>query len=360
MIERENREIYRQSHDSQQSWDRGQQWGRTDGNAHNGWRDHDGWAATACWDHRDADRRDWGRDHNNGSWNQGRDHNGWNRAQNNGQGNGWNHGGSNARAGDNGSRNRGWNGGTMAARPAPADRYRGTGTANNGSGTTGTAGTTAARRVPARPGRAPATTGTGTTGTGTANNGSHSWGNHGGSTGTTAPARRRAPARPVARRRRPGGTRSWTGGRPARRAPAHDPGASFGRRRSFRWLQWGPQWRSSLSRRRSIQSAETRRLPHGVAGFRSGFAPIQSIRRFPRLVSECFQRLDRLVSAAKTAAVQEASWASGFWSPAAPASSARISASGCWRPATTCCASTTSSPAPRTTSPPASTIRISS
>jgi len=101
MTDRESREIYQQSHDRQQSWDRGQQWGRTDGNAHNGWRDHDG-SSRNGWDrgregYRDADRRDWGRDHNNGSWNQGRDHNGWN-GQNNGQGNGWNHGGSSFRS----------------------------------------------------------------------------------------------------------------------------------------------------------------------------------------------------------------------------------------------------------------------
>src|SRR5436190_7674593 len=31
MTDREGRQIYRQSHDSQQAWDRGQQWGRTDG-----------------------------------------------------------------------------------------------------------------------------------------------------------------------------------------------------------------------------------------------------------------------------------------------------------------------------------------
>ena len=37
--------------------------------------------------------------------------------------------------------------------------------------------------------------------------------------------------------------------------------------------------------------------------------------------------------------------------PAAPASSARTCASGCWPRATTCCAWTISSPAPRTTSP---------
>src|SRR5204863_141799 len=80
MVQRENRDIYRQSHDSQQAWDRGQQWGRTDGRA-NGWNDHDGWGRgnNRGGDHRDADRRDWGRDHNNGSGNQGRDHNGWNR-----------------------------------------------------------------------------------------------------------------------------------------------------------------------------------------------------------------------------------------------------------------------------------------
>jgi hypothetical protein len=46
MTDRENHDIYRQSHDNQQSWDRGQQWGRSDGR-NDGWRDRyagrDGW-----------------------------------------------------------------------------------------------------------------------------------------------------------------------------------------------------------------------------------------------------------------------------------------------------------------------------
>src|SRR5262249_1417854 len=123
MVNRENREIYRDSHNSRQAWDPGQHWGRTDGNPNNAWHDRegygrggwdpgrDGWgnrdADRRDWgrdnryggfdrrdgDHRDADRRDWGRDHNNGSWNQGRDHNGWSQSHDNNGG--WNHGGSN-------------------------------------------------------------------------------------------------------------------------------------------------------------------------------------------------------------------------------------------------------------------------
>src|SRR5882672_10972133 len=41
MVQRENRDIYRESHDRQQAWDRGQSWGHTDGRR-DGWRDHDG------------------------------------------------------------------------------------------------------------------------------------------------------------------------------------------------------------------------------------------------------------------------------------------------------------------------------
>src|SRR5215475_1399699 len=61
MVSRENREIYRDSHNGQQAWDRGQQWGRTDGNPYNGWRDN-GWGRGG-WDHgRDGwGRNDWGR-----------------------------------------------------------------------------------------------------------------------------------------------------------------------------------------------------------------------------------------------------------------------------------------------------------
>jgi hypothetical protein len=98
MVQRENREIYRQSHDRQQAWDRGQDWGRTDGRR-DGWNDRDGRNAWNHrdgdrnhnygnwnqgrdhngWGQRDADRRDWGRNHNDGTGNHGRDHNGWNR-----------------------------------------------------------------------------------------------------------------------------------------------------------------------------------------------------------------------------------------------------------------------------------------
>src|SRR6185503_15840533 len=85
MVDRENRQIYQQSHDRQQAWDRGQGWGRTDGRAFNGWNDN---GRNNGWNHRDADRRDWGRGHNDGSWNNGRDHNGWNRSASDGHG-GW-------------------------------------------------------------------------------------------------------------------------------------------------------------------------------------------------------------------------------------------------------------------------------
>ena len=51
---------------------------------------------------------------------------------------------------------------------------------------------------------------------------------------------------------------------------------------------------------------------------------------------------------------------SASWSPAAPVFSARTCASGCSRRATTCCASTTSSPAPSATSRTCSTTRASS
>ncbi len=87
MVDRQGRQIYRQSHDSQQAWDRGQNWGRTDGR-YDGWRDRythagrdggrDGWG-----NHNRGDRN-WG-NHNWGDrGDQGR-HHGWN----NGQHNGW-------------------------------------------------------------------------------------------------------------------------------------------------------------------------------------------------------------------------------------------------------------------------------
>src|SRR4051794_37033315 len=112
MTDRQGREIYQQSHDRQQAWDRGQNWGRTDGRPHDGWNDRDGWGRANSdnrgWDHnrggdnrREADRRDWGRDHNNGSWNQGRDHNGWNGANNGG----WNHNPGNGGTGGTGGTN---------------------------------------------------------------------------------------------------------------------------------------------------------------------------------------------------------------------------------------------------------------
>ena len=75
MTDREGREIYRQSHDSQQAWDRGQSWGHTDGR-HDGWRDRtyggrdgrDGWG-----NHNWSDRGDQGRHY---GWTNGQ-HNGW-------------------------------------------------------------------------------------------------------------------------------------------------------------------------------------------------------------------------------------------------------------------------------------------
>jgi hypothetical protein len=63
MTDRESRDIYRQSHDSQQSWDRGQSWGHTDGRQ-DGWRD------------RDGRQNGWGQ--NNGQ------HDGWARGEHNG------------------------------------------------------------------------------------------------------------------------------------------------------------------------------------------------------------------------------------------------------------------------------------
>src|SRR5512138_1125045 len=82
MTDRESRDIYRQSHDSQQSWDRGQQWGHTDGR-YDGWRD------------RYAGRDGWG--NHNGSYNNGGDRGGDNRGWGNrdgdpGQHYGWNNG----------------------------------------------------------------------------------------------------------------------------------------------------------------------------------------------------------------------------------------------------------------------------
>jgi hypothetical protein len=82
MVDREGREIYRQSHDSQQAWDRGQSWGRTDGR-YDGWRDRytqagrdggrDGWGNHGGGDRGWGDRGDQGRHY---GWNQGQ-HNGW-------------------------------------------------------------------------------------------------------------------------------------------------------------------------------------------------------------------------------------------------------------------------------------------
>jgi uncharacterized membrane protein YebE (DUF533 family) len=69
MVDREGRDIYRQSHDSQQAWDRGQSWGRTDGR-------RDGW----------NDRYAGG--HNNGGWDHGHNYSGGDR----GNHYGWEHG----------------------------------------------------------------------------------------------------------------------------------------------------------------------------------------------------------------------------------------------------------------------------
>ena len=77
MTDRESRDIYRQSHDSQQSWDRGQNWGRTDGRS-DGWHD------------RDGRQNGWSRNNgpSNGGWGQNNgQHDGWGR--NDGQHNSW-------------------------------------------------------------------------------------------------------------------------------------------------------------------------------------------------------------------------------------------------------------------------------
>jgi hypothetical protein len=180
MVERENRDIYRQSHDRQQAWDRGQQWGHTDGRANNGWRDHDGWGRRdggSNWSHdgqqgfqhRDADRRDWGRDHNNGSWNQGRDHNGWNRGDNTASNGGWNHNGGSTNSGgwnhNGGNTGGGTTGGTTGGTPTGSTHNWNGGNWNRG-GSTGTGTHTPP-----------------TGGTAVANNGgTRNWGNWGGQT----------------------------------------------------------------------------------------------------------------------------------------------------------------------------------
>ena len=80
MTDRESRDIYRQSHDSQQSWDRGQQWGRTDGR-YDGWRDrYAGRDGRDGWGNHDGGNNNWG----NRGGDPGR-HYGWD----NGQHNGW-------------------------------------------------------------------------------------------------------------------------------------------------------------------------------------------------------------------------------------------------------------------------------
>lgn len=160
MVDRENRQIYRQSHDRQQSWDRGQQWGHTDGRPFNGWNDRDGrgqgWnrGDRDGWHHRDADRRDWGRDHNNGSWNQGRDHNGWDRD----------------RSASNGRPQGGWQGNQGG------HQY-----GSPGGGTTTTPGSS----------------------------GSHQWGTHGGSSGGTTATSGSPQTPPSGTTTRSGGSRSW-------------------------------------------------------------------------------------------------------------------------------------------------------
>lgn len=87
MVDREGRQIYRQSRDSQQAWDRGQNWGRTDGR-YDGWRDR--YAGRDGWGNHGGGDRNWG-DNNGGNHNwsdRGGDpnrHYGWT----NGQHNGW-------------------------------------------------------------------------------------------------------------------------------------------------------------------------------------------------------------------------------------------------------------------------------
>src|SRR4051812_1554051 len=181
MVERENHQIYRADHNDRQAWDRGQQWGHTDGRPNNGWRDHDGWGhrdGGSNWahngqqgfQHHDADRRDWGRDHNNGSGNQGRDHNGWNRDGNTASNGGWNHGGPNNGGGWNhkgGSTGGNPGGGTTGGTP-PGSTHNWNGGNWNRGGSPGT-GT----------GTHPPPTG----GTAVANNGgTRNWGNWGGQT----------------------------------------------------------------------------------------------------------------------------------------------------------------------------------
>ncbi len=171
MVDRENRQIYQQSHDRQQSWDRGQQWGRTDGRPFNGWNDRDG--RGQGWNrgdrdggnHRDADRRDWGRDHNNGSWNQGREHNGWDRdrsASNGRPQGGW--------QGNQGGHQSGSPGGSTTTTPGSSGSHQWGTRGGNSGGVTTTGGT-------------PQTPPSGTT---TRSGGSRSWGGNSGGTTTTS------------------------------------------------------------------------------------------------------------------------------------------------------------------------------
>ena len=94
MTDRQGRQIYRQSHDSQQAWDRGQNWGRTDGR-YDGWRDRnsyagrDGWGNHG-WGDRNGGDRNWGdRNGGGGNWGDRADpnrHYGWNNGQHDGWG----------------------------------------------------------------------------------------------------------------------------------------------------------------------------------------------------------------------------------------------------------------------------------
>ena len=154
MTDLQGREINQQSHDRQQAGDHGQGWGRTDGRPNNGWSDRNGSG------HQDADRRDWGRGHNDGSWNNGRNNNGWDRNGGNNASNGWNRG--------NGGSNQNGNG-TGAGTGTTAGSGHTWG-ANNGGGHRGGAGTITPR-TPATGGAAVAS-----------NTGNRSWGNWGGQT----------------------------------------------------------------------------------------------------------------------------------------------------------------------------------
>jgi hypothetical protein len=219
MVNRESHQIYRQSHDNQQAWDRGGRdgWGRAGWQDRNGWRAHDG-----GWGYRDADRRDWGHDHDGNGNQHGWDHRqadnrDWGRDHNwNGNQNGWNQNGQH-----------GWNGGT------PGQQHSWSGNSGQGGWQHGSTSSQGNQGGGWQHG------GTATPGTGMASTGSHSW--SGGSWGGAQQAGQQGPrmmpaAAPAAQNwtqsRTTTTTQSWNQPRTASNygSRTYSGGRSFGHR----------------------------------------------------------------------------------------------------------------------------------